>query len=420
MLDSPVPSDMSLGLRSAIHLIDRLDMLVVWREAWQKLVAAAARYPLYLTYDYVELVAANMLMQGGTFVLIIVSNEAGIQALFPVTIKPFWTWRVAETMTCGNGEEYGEMLLAASAGQAVIDRAMLALRRIPADVLIMPYLEEQGWMQRALEKPTLPWLIPDRVGRRHGHSIKLRDTSLDAYWQSRSAMLRRNLKRYAKQLSSQGKVEIGWCADPRETDRVLTWIFDTKRRWAKARNIKTQYLWDTKLRDFMIVLANRLDLGKTPLVACVKVNGQPVAGMIMLVGSHVTEAFLSTYDEAFYRYSPSVLLQEFLVNWAHGRNLDFDFGFYHSEYKGKWSNTRTDHRTQYVILSPYGRLMELQIIGKVTVEKLVHVQKKLRELCTRANFRQGIAKLRAKLPRRRTVQPVLAVTKPISETVEAA
>src|ERR1700712_5474340 len=231
MLDSPLISDITPCVRHEIHIIDHIDRLTALRDDWQGLMQVAAPHPLYMTYAYGELAISNALMHKGTGIVILVYRDADLMALFPLTVRHRMAWRVGETISCGNGEKYGEMLLSEQADEAVIAVAMQALRAVPADVVIMPYLEEQGWMQRALEPATLPWLIPPRIGRRHGHAIRLRDTNLDEYWQSRSSMLRRNLKRYYKQLCTQGRVEIGWCTDPIDTDRVLTWIFDTKRRW---------------------------------------------------------------------------------------------------------------------------------------------------------------------------------------------
>jgi CelD/BcsL family acetyltransferase involved in cellulose biosynthesis len=106
-------------------------------------------------------------------------------------------------------------------------------------------------------------------------------------------------------------------------------------------------------------------MSTTPLVAFVKVDGVPVAASVNLVGRRSVEGCVTTYDEAFGRYSVGTLMLDFLARWSHASGRDFDMRPLFADYKARWANRETRHKTLFVFLSARGRLMEISFLATI-------------------------------------------------------
>jgi CelD/BcsL family acetyltransferase involved in cellulose biosynthesis len=104
-------------------------------------------------------------------------------------------------------------------------------------------------------------------------------------------------------------------------------------------------------RNFCVEMARRTDLSTTPLVTYIKVDGVPVAAVFNLVGPKVVEFFVTTYDEAFGRYSVGMLLLNFIAKWAHENGRDFDMRQGRTDYKAQWANHSVVCRRHNVFLA---------------------------------------------------------------------
>ena len=208
---------------------------------------------------------------------------------------------------------------------------------------------------RLLPRTNVPWI---------GYTIRLGDF---ARWEDFAATtlpasLRREMRRSLKLLRAMGDVEVGWCRTANEAETTLIWLFANKRRWAETRRKGVKWLADDMVRDFYIELARRIDLSKAPLVAFMKVNKVVVAASVNSVGSSMVEGSITTYDEAFSRYSVGTLLMEFVAKWAHANRLDFDLRPLEVAYKARWANKTAHHQSVVVFLSARGRALEIPLL----------------------------------------------------------
>jgi CelD/BcsL family acetyltransferase involved in cellulose biosynthesis len=365
-LDLPHPLT-EVALRHEVSQIKSADALMALRQPWSALAAVAEECPPYMTFEYCELAASRVLVKGGIVNVAMVFRNQELLALWPVSIARKSLLRIAKTLTCGNGEEYGGPLVKAGADSTVYAAATAAIMQIDADVLKITWVRDGSALQMALESAPQSWvhaLLPARWLIVPGYWISLREfPQWDDYLRTLPKSLRTSLRYRRKRLEARGQVEFGWCKTPSDAASVLTWLFDNKRHWTERRGFKTPYLMDHQVRDFFIALAQQTDLSTTPLVSFVKVDGVPVAASVNLVGSRSVEGFITTYDEAFSTCSVGNLLTEFLVGWSHANGRDLDMRTFYAEYKATWANRQTRYQTRLIFLRVRGRLAELSLLG---------------------------------------------------------
>lgn len=356
-------------LRHELRTIATLDAFRALRRQWEALAAGVTDLPASMAYSYGELAAGAVLARAGAVVVVTVRDGVDLRAIWPFEIHRRGLLRIAQPLSCGMYEEYGAPLVADDADDAVLATAVAAARQLPADLLEIPFVEDGRPLHRLLERMPRSWIermLPTQVGRLPSYSIALRGF---AHWNDFAAglttTLRSKLRYNHKRLSARGVVQIGWCTTIDDAASTLTWLFANKRRWAASRRLTAHYLLDDRARDFFIDLARRTDLAATPLVVFVKLDNQPIAASVNLVGRRSLEYLITTYDEAFGNYSPGNLLIDFLVRWSQVNGRDFDFRPFHADYKARWANRQTFRRTHWLFLSVRGRLGEAMLLASL-------------------------------------------------------
>lgn len=353
------------ALRYELLACGTIDALRAFEPQWRALSAATEAHSPFIDFAYFEAAATAAMALGATIEVATVRDAHELLVLWPVAITRKGALRSAEAPGCGCGEEYGGPLIVDTRRTELYDAAVQAILHIHADVLHIPMLENGSALQRALDAAPQSWVqasLPARWRVMPGYSIGLRAyPAWSDFLATRHSTLRAALRSSIKRLRRNGEVRIGWCESVDETARVLAWLFANKRQWALKRGIESRYLMDDRMRDFFIDLARKIDLSRRPLVACVQVDGQPVAASVNLVGARALEYLITTYDEAFSVYSVGNLLVEYLAQWAHANGRDFDFRPLHGDYKARWADRETRHESRLVVLNARGRLIELPL-----------------------------------------------------------
>ncbi|CAM2160449.1 GNAT family N-acetyltransferase [Paraburkholderia tropica] len=364
----PAASSAAAPFRFEVLTCATIEAFRALQPQWRALLGKSEAASPIVDFAYAELAAERALASGAIVEVAAVYEELDVCVLWPVAIERRGVLRCAQPLGSGCGEEYGGPLIADTRRVELYEAAVRAVRRLHADLLTVPMLEEGSALQRALAAAPQSWVrrrLPARWRVMPGYAIGLRAcANWDDYLATRHGSLRTALRASLKRLRKLGHVSFDWCANADEARTVLTWLFANKRRWALARGIDSPYLMDDGVRDFFIELAQRMDLSRTPLVACVKVEGRPVAASVNLVGAQSVEYFITTYDEAFGTYSVGNLLVEFIAQWAHAHERDFDFRPLYGDYKVRWADRHTLHESRLVVLGARGRLIELPLLAR--------------------------------------------------------
>lgn len=374
--ENPVANE--ARLRCELCYIDDMNGLKAMSPAWDGLAKLCTGYSACVTYDYCEVAANRVFVEGGQLAVAKVYVDHDLVALWPVRICREGLLRIAKALTCGTDEEYGGPLIRDASNLSVLRACLRAMLQLRADVLEIPWVEDGSSLQHAIEatpQPDVLRLLPKKLitapgyGGNPGYAIRLAGfDTWDNFIASLPKSLKVNQRRTFKQLSQTERTEFGWCKTIADADAVLEWLFENKRNWAKLRGKKTRYLMDDHLKIFFRGLARKTDLSTIPLVAFVKVNDVPVAATVNLVGPRSFEYFITTYDQAFSRYSVGALLLGYLVHWSYDHHLDFDMRYAYEGYKARWGNEVTYCRTHLIYLGPHtGRtlfsLLMLQFRG---------------------------------------------------------
>ena len=337
------------------------------RSEWDRLAETSLGHSQCVTYQYCEVAAAFMFVQGSQVYVIKIYDENGLSLLWPLFVRSKGLARVLrELMTGASGVEYGGPLLRSDTTPASVRAAIHAMKEIKADVFEISWLDDGSVVQKCLSDIPQPWIVrraPRHIIWRITRGFEMPEApryvinlngfvTWDDFMATRHRSVRQSHNRRLRHLMTEQKaVEFGWCTTIEDAEQVLKWLFATKRSWADARGLRTPYLMNHNHQNFCIELARRTDLSTTPLVTYIKVDGGPVAAAFELVGPNAVEAFLTTYDEAFGRYSVGILLLSYIAQWAHENGRDFDMRYGLATQKAEWANHTVVCRQHNVFLA---------------------------------------------------------------------
>ena len=240
---------------------------------------------------------------------------------------------------------------------------MSAIKLTKADIFVLEWVDEESDLYKVMSGWTQPWIIrraPKRLLAMRGsdgarrYAIRFDDfPTWEDFFSTRPRSARQGHGRRLRQLLAEQKnVEFGWCKTADDAEHVLKWLFAQKRGWAEARGIGSGTLIAGDVETFYIAMAQRTDLPTTPLVTFVKVEGRPVAASLNAVGEKLIECLVTTYDQAFRRYAPGILLLHYQAKWAYETGHEFDMLRHDADYKAQWANHMPVCRRHAVFLAP--------------------------------------------------------------------
>jgi CelD/BcsL family acetyltransferase involved in cellulose biosynthesis len=306
---------------------------------------------------YGGLAIERALRQGAKVKLIAARNASGLVGLWPLALWREGIFRVLRPVSCGSDDEYSLPLAAPEVEEEVLQAILAAAMTIPCDKIWFVNVKTGSALACLLERPAYAALQK----RRFTHVIYEVDLARFATWEDylaeRSKRHQKNRARLKRRLAEQGKVELNWCRTPEDAEVVLNWVFDAKARWARQRRIDAPWLENRRVRDFWIELSKRVDLADLPLVAYLKLDGRPIAGLLNLVGEISLEFYITAYDETFWQYSPGEQLIEFLLQWCLENRKNADFRRAATDYKERVADRQTLFSSYAFDLSPKARLL---------------------------------------------------------------
>lgn len=371
-------------VRQDVIRVPNLAAFASLRPEWTQLESGSRHHVLSVTYAYCELAAASSLAGGAAIHVVKIYDDDGLALLWPLFVQRKGLIRMAYDLRCGSGADRGGPLMRHSASAACLRAALGAIQQTGADIFVLDWIDDGSDLEKLVSGWAQPWIVrhaPKRFRTVRGsdgarrYMIKFSGVpTWAAFMATRPRSIRNNHDRKLRQLvAAQKKVEFGWCQTAEDAEHVLNWLFTHKRGWAEERGIKGGSLIARDVQDFYIAMAHRTDLRTTPLIAFIKVDGAPVAASLNAVGPSLMECLVMTYDQAFRRYSPGLLLLHDQAKWAYEVGRDVDMLRHHDDYKAQWANHMPVCRRHALFLAPNS------VTGFVTFVGLaVH---KIRDLC---------------------------------------
>ena len=286
-------------MRAQIQSISSPQEIEALRDEWQSLLARCPTYSQSQTHVYSGLAMERALAYGEKVMLICARDSNRLVGVWALSLRREGIFRVLRPVSCGNDQEYTLPLVAGDVETAALEAIMKAAQSVACDRIFLMQAPSESALARLVDGPPYSTLTSRRINQ-ISYEVEL---TRYATWQDYIAQ--RNKKNYQRRqrrqrrLSEQGDVEIGWCRTRAEAEAVLNWIFDTKGRWARKGRKDAPWLEDSRVRDFWIELTKKVDLTNLPLVAFLKLNGQPISGAVHLIGGSCVKGFVTTFDEAF-------------------------------------------------------------------------------------------------------------------------
>ncbi|QDU40120.1 hypothetical protein Mal4_44750 [Maioricimonas rarisocia] len=163
---------------------------------------------------------------------------------------------------------------------------------------------------------------------------------------TQSGRKRRKLQR------ERGTVEFRW-HDPDDE------AFEKLLEWKAAQRARTKTLdilqWDW-VRTFLRELRNHEEPGFRGLMSTIRVEGELAAVHLGLATDRTFHYWFPTYDAAFYRYSPGVILLLEMARECAERGITrFDLGKGNDDYKNSFASAATEVATGAVDPAPLRR-----------------------------------------------------------------
>jgi CelD/BcsL family acetyltransferase involved in cellulose biosynthesis len=327
------------------------------RGEWE---ALAARFPGASPAQgpvYAGLAIERALAHGAAIKLIAVRDDKGLVGLWPLALWREGIFSVLRPVSSGSDDEYSLPLVAPEVEAEALDAIVAAAFSLRSDKLWFVNVGPDSALQRLLHQPRYAALQK----RRFTHMIYelglTRFATWDDYAAERSRKNYKNRQRRLRRLADHGEVELGWCRTPTDAEAVLNWLFDAKARWTHRRRLDSPWLKTHRVRDFWIELSKRIDLAHLPLVAYLKLNGRPIAGLVSLIGDSRVELYITAFDENYWQSSPGEQLFEFMLKWCVENRRDADFRRSATDYKERVADRRTLFSSYAFDLSPKARLL---------------------------------------------------------------
>jgi CelD/BcsL family acetyltransferase involved in cellulose biosynthesis len=344
-------------MQTSVQTVSSPRELDVLRGEWDALANRCAGSSQAQGPVYGGLAIERALAQGAKVKLIAARDATGLVGLWPLALWREGIFCVLRSVSCGSNDEYSLPLAAPEVEEEVLEGIVAAAMTIACDKIWFVNVKPHSALALLLEQPAYAALQK----RRFTHMIYQVELTRFATWEDylaqRSKRHQKNRARLKRRLSEQGEVELGWCRTRADAEAVLNWVFDAKARWARQRRIDTPWLENRDVRDFWIELSKRVDLAELPLVAYLKLNGRPIAGLLNLVGDSSVEFYITTYDETYWQYSPGEQLIEFVLKWCLENRKDADFRRAATDYKERVADRRTLFSSYAFDLSPKARLL---------------------------------------------------------------
>lgn len=345
------------GCEFDVEIIADEDAFVRLKPEWDALYERAAAPPLSLSFDWCRCVWEIIARPAGSRLFCLAVRRAGrLVLVLPLVIgrrRRFWTVATA----LATPEDYADVLTEPGhdrrALAAFVWRALRAhcpsdfirLERVRATSLLRDVLAAAGG--KTIETQPAPYTAW------HGHA------DWQSYWTSRSKNFRSNFARRSRQLGALGTVSVDMAVTGARCREAIVWMFRRKEEWRERKGIAySSSIGVPRYEQFLLEMADKPSLFGRVAAFSLLVDGKIVATQINIVASGVMESRHVAYDNEYYRYSPSTILDVYALEWAFEQNLIFDFGVGEGDHKTQFMTQASHVGTDNVHLTAWSRAYE--------------------------------------------------------------
>lgn len=275
--------------------------------------------------------------RGSRLRCIVGRKDGRLVMVWPLAVSRHAAWRVLRLLG-PEAADYTSMLIEPGADTSMLARQAwdAACRRCGADVIRMPYFNEQSDLYRFAS-----YERHRHFGERRSASIARLGAESDwpSFCNALGTLSGKKPGALERRLAKQGtlKARLLTPADAEENASLVDWTLSRKREWALRVDKQGAWLYSPGYRNFLVSLLNAQTNEPAARLYLITLNDAPLATTIVGIGKSSIKGLLTGFDERYAKYSPGQLVVEHMVKWAFDHRLDFDFGVGSESFKAYWS-----------------------------------------------------------------------------------
>jgi CelD/BcsL family acetyltransferase involved in cellulose biosynthesis len=291
-------------------------------------------------------------------------------AVWPLLVKTSGFVARMAPVGCPMQEEYGDPLIASDVDPERVCANLLKLVRNSADVLYV-YCARQGSPMQKLLGQTGIFNIPKPMD---SYSVNRTGAqSFEDFMQGYSANFRNNLKQKRKRFEKLGVLRFELPEDADSSAETVDWVLAEKKKWVQRQQKECPWIYQNETRAFFLAASTlRSDFGRFGLFR-LTLDGKPVAAYLATIDRTRIEMLVTSFDPAYSRFSPGMLLIEDVVRWSYNHGLSFDMRPLWLGYKERWANSTTLVITYRVPLTRKGAIRLLPAYIDFTFKSFVRL-----------------------------------------------
>lgn len=310
-----------------------------WDALWQRCPDSS----IFQSFDCCLKIWESIAEPSGRKLLCLVGRQNGqLVAVWPLVIYRKLAWSFIRPLEA-NDAEFSDILIDDTVNRRDwISAAWQVLKaKSGSDVMVLPHFPREAEVAGIVR--------PHDTSSDQYVVVHLKaEKDWDSYYNSLSKSHRRDHAKARRRLAELGTIgcEVIGAGDRRVPDLVL-WMLAQKRIWAERTNKKGSWLYDEGFRDFLIRLLIDPEAQAKCLIMSLTLNDKPIAVQIYAPGQNILHALISGFDVHYQKYSPGILLSEYLLKWAMEHKLDCNLGLGAEQYKKFWSRNQVLEATTY-------------------------------------------------------------------------
>lgn len=309
-----------------------------WNELW------AASHDGYLTYSFqaTRALIENPLRQPTEKFWCLTGRSHGRLVLaWPFIIYRHSLWRMASSIA--DTIDYSDPLLDESLNKpdAILQAMRMILRTCPCDLVQFQFMRSSSALHPLVEAfkehvSTYTTDIP----------LVVFDNGWASYERSLSKSQRHGLARKRRNLLKLDAVEFKEVSHT-EIRRVLHWLLPRKNDWLhQVHKTDETHMSNPNMIRFVTEIFVRLGpWGRCKIFAIVR-RDEIIAVDLCFINNTNVQWYFGTFNSAYEKYSPGMLLKEHVIRWAFDRGLNYDMLRGFGRHKSHFLNV-TDHATTY-------------------------------------------------------------------------
>jgi len=167
-----------------------------------------------------------------------------------------------------------------------------------------------------------------------------------------------------RRLADRGRIGFEVVDCPDRFAGLVDWVLLHKRAWMAKQGRRSDWLFTTAYREFLLLAARRIRMPGRLAVFLLSLEGAPVAALIGCIDRQRVEGMIGAFDNRYAAVSPGQTLEEDCIRWALEHGLEYDFGLGKSPYKESWANERGVFATFARPLTAKGAVFVLLLVAR--------------------------------------------------------